>query len=103
MKSRFVLSPEAVEDLASIWRYIQTQSSTEIADRVESTIPGPNSIFGAQSGRGSPTQGPHETSVRFFPVYSYLVVYRTETKPLQVVAILHGRCEVERVLQKPPS
>jgi plasmid stabilization system protein ParE len=38
MKSRFVLSGEAVEDLASIWRYIQTQSSTEIADRVESTI-----------------------------------------------------------------
>jgi plasmid stabilization system protein ParE len=42
MKSRFVLSPEAVEDLASIWRYIQTQSSTEIADRVvngDSAIP----------------------------------------------------------------
>jgi plasmid stabilization system protein ParE len=38
MKSRYVLSPEAVEDLASIWHYIQTQSSVEMANRVESVI-----------------------------------------------------------------
>jgi plasmid stabilization system protein ParE len=29
MKPRFVLSPEALEDLASIWHYIGTQSSVE--------------------------------------------------------------------------
>jgi plasmid stabilization system protein ParE len=36
--------------------------------------------------------------VRFFPVYSFLIVYRAETKPLQIVAILHGRRDVGRVL-----
>ena len=34
--------------------------------------------------------------VRFLAVYSYLIVYRPETKPLQIVAILHGR-------RRPPS
>ena len=38
MKPRFVLSPEAVDDLASIWHYIKEQSSVEMADRVESVI-----------------------------------------------------------------
>lgn len=35
----------------------------------------------------------------FFPVYSYLIVYRPNTKPLQVVSILHGRRDVEQILR----
>ena len=38
MKSRYILSPEALDEIASIWRYIQSQSSIEMADRVESVI-----------------------------------------------------------------
>src|SRR5271165_6334391 len=37
--------------------------------------------------------------VKFFPIYSYLIVYRPETKPLQVVAIVHGRRDVEELLK----
>lgn len=36
--------------------------------------------------------------VRFFPVYSYLIVYRPEAKPLQIVAMLHGSRELEALL-----
>jgi plasmid stabilization system protein ParE len=38
MKSRYILSPEAADDLIGIWRYIKEQSNLEIADRVESVI-----------------------------------------------------------------
>ena len=38
--------------------------------------------------------------VRFFPVYSYLIVYRPGSKPLQVVSILHGARDVQRILAK---
>ena len=37
--------------------------------------------------------------VRFFSVYSYLIVYR-ETKPLQIVAILHGSPDVAKILNE---
>jgi antitoxin ParD1/3/4/toxin ParE1/3/4 len=37
-------------------------------------------------------------SVKFFPVYSYLIVYRPDTNPLQIVSILHGRRDVGRLL-----
>lgn len=36
--------------------------------------------------------------VRFFPVYSYLIVYRPLKKPLQVVAVLHGARDVLTLL-----
>jgi len=37
--------------------------------------------------------------VKFFSVYSYLIVYRPEMKPLQIVSILHGRRDVEQILK----
>jgi plasmid stabilization system protein ParE len=38
MKARFVLAPQAAEDLFGIWRYIKNQSSVAMADHVESVI-----------------------------------------------------------------
>jgi len=39
-----------------------------------------------------------DADVRFFSVYSYLIVYRPETKPLQIVSILHGNRDVKAIL-----
>jgi toxin ParE1/3/4 len=35
---------------------------------------------------------------RFFLVYSYLIVYRCETKPLQVIRVLHAGRDVRGIL-----
>jgi antitoxin ParD1/3/4/toxin ParE1/3/4 len=40
-----------------------------------------------------------DAAVKFFPVYSYLIVYRPETSPLQIVSILHGRRDLEQLLK----
>jgi antitoxin ParD1/3/4/toxin ParE1/3/4 len=39
-----------------------------------------------------------DEDVRFWPVFKYLVIYRPETKPLEIIRVLHGRCDVERIL-----
>jgi len=36
--------------------------------------------------------------VRFFPVYSYLVVYLAGTSPVQIVRVLGGAQDVEMIL-----
>jgi plasmid stabilization system protein ParE len=41
-----------------------------------------------------------DVKVRFFSVYSYLIVYQPETKPLQIVTILHARRDVGKLLKK---
>jgi antitoxin ParD1/3/4/toxin ParE1/3/4 len=38
--------------------------------------------------------------VRFWSVYSYVIVYDPETQPLQILRILHGARDVRRVLDE---
>jgi toxin ParE1/3/4 len=99
MRSRYVLAPEAANDLVRIWSYIKRQSSTEVADRVESVIRDRIVSLAKMSGAGHSRKDLTGEAVKFFPVYSYLIVYLPETNPLQVVSILHGRQDVEAILK----
>ena len=99
MSVRYVLAPEAALDLVQIWRYIKKQSSIEMAERVESTIRDKLVFLAGNPSAGHWRKNLTGEAVKFFPVYSYLIVYRPETKPLQIVAVLHGRRDVEQVLK----
>jgi len=102
MSVRYVLAPEAARDLAHIWRYIKQQSSMGMADHVESVIRDKIILSTENPGAGHWRKNLTNDAVKFFPVYSYLIIYRPETKPLQIVAILHGRRDVENVLRTRP-
>jgi toxin ParE1/3/4 len=99
MTRRYVLAPEAALDLVQIWRYIKKQSSIEMADRIESVIRDKIVFLTTSPGAGHWRKNLTEEAVKFFPVYSYLIVYRPETTPLQIVSILHGRRDVEQLLK----
>lgn len=40
------------------------------------------------------------TPLRFWPVYSYLIIYRAETQPLQILRILHSARDVKSILSE---
>src|SRR5260221_5524106 len=81
---RYVLAPEAAHDLVQIWRYIKKNASIEMADRVESVIREKIVYLAGRPGGGHWRKDLTDEPVKFFPVYSYLIVYRPETNPLQV-------------------
>ena len=99
MTARYVLSPQAADDLVSIWRYITRQTSAEMADRVEAAIRERIVFLTSASGAGHWSKDLTDKPVKFFPVYSYLIVYLPETKPLQVVSVLHGHRDLRRLLR----
>jgi len=99
MSIRYVLAPEAAVDLVQIWGYIKQKADVEIADRVEAVIRQRIDFLASNPGGGHSCKDLTDEPVRFFPVYSYLIVYRPESKPLQVVAILHGYRDVEQILR----
>src|SRR5882762_2388839 len=74
MSVRFVLAPQAALDLVEIWRYIKEQTSLTIADRVESAIREKIAFLAGTPGAGHSRKDLTEEDVRFFPVYSYLIV-----------------------------
>jgi len=99
VKSRYVLAPDAALDLVQIWRYVKNKSSVEMADRVESTIRDKIAFLAGTPATGHWRKDLTDESVKFFPVYSYLIVYRPETKPLQIAAILHGNRDIQTLLK----
>jgi plasmid stabilization system protein ParE len=99
MSATYVLAPEAAADLVEIWRYIKEQSSSTVANRVESVVLDRLAFLARTPGAGHTREDLTEANVRFFPVYSYLIVYRPDTNPLQIAAILHGRRDLEEILR----
>jgi len=87
MIRRYVLAPQAALDLVEIWRYIKKQSSSEIADHVESVIRERIVFLATSPGAGHFRKDLTDRPVKFFPVYSYLIV-----------SILHGRRDVQQLL-----
>jgi plasmid stabilization system protein ParE len=100
VKRRYILAPEAARDLVQIWRYLKQESSEDTADRVESVIRSKFIALADSPHIGHWRRDLTTAEVRFFLVYSYFIVYRPETKPLQVVSILNSCRDVAALLEK---
>lgn len=96
---RYVLSPAAAHDLAQIWLHVKNNASVRMADRVESKIRSAIADVARTPGIGHTRRDLTDEPVQFFPVYSYLIVYRPAMKPLQIVAILHGNRNLSPILK----
>lgn len=94
---RFVLSPEACADLQDIWEFI-AEDSCEAADRVLEAFYRAFSQLAAMPGMGHDREDLTKKDVLFWPVHSYLLIYRRESNPLLAVAVLQAKRHVKRVL-----
>jgi antitoxin ParD1/3/4/toxin ParE1/3/4 len=99
MSARYVLAPQAARDLFEIWQHIRKQSSAEMPEHVESQVKKKFIFLCGNTGAGHIRSNLTAEAVKFFPAYSYLIVYRPETSPLQAVSILRRRRDVERILE----
>ncbi len=74
MTRRYFLAPQAARDLIQIWRYIKREVSLEAADRVESAIRAKCVYLASFPDTGHRRHDLTVADVRFFSVYSYLIV-----------------------------
>ena len=92
MTALFQLTPQATEDLDAIWWFI-AEDNRNAADRVELEIITTCRRLAKRPGMGVQRRDITPLPVRFWaiPKFSnYVIVYRPETIPLQVIAVLHG-------------
>jgi len=94
---RFILTPRAKRDVNEIWDYI-AGDSIEAADRVLKALEHAMRMLARNPGTGHWREELADTRHRFFPVYSYLIVYRSEVKPIQVIRVLHAARDVQSIL-----
>lgn len=95
--TRYALTPLAERDLLEIGHYITTDSVPR-ASRVIETLRRAMTVLGSQPliGHERLDLAPHP--YRFWPVFSYLIVYRPDTSPVQIVRVLHGARDVADLL-----
>ena len=91
-------SPEARLDLLEIWEFIAADD-VDAADRVEREIRRAISMLADNPGLGHFRRDLTSKSVRFWAVYSYLVIYDPDARPLEVVRILSGYRDVAAMLK----
>jgi plasmid stabilization system protein ParE len=104
MNAPFRLTPQATKDLDAIW-WIIAEDNRDAAERVEMAIVAACHRLARHPRMGTKRQDITMLPVRFWTITkfpSYVIVYRPETVPLQVVAILHGKRDLKQALEKRP-
>lgn len=101
MTAPFQFTPQATEDLDAIW-WSFAEGNREAADRVEMEIVDTCRRLAKHPLIGTKRQDITALPVRFWTITkfpNYVIVYRPEKVPLQVVAVLHGKRDLKEVLQ----
>ena len=96
--SAFALSPEADEDVWSIWQYLAQEAGILVANRVEAELFDTFDRLARSPGIGHRRGDLTCHSVFFFAVHEYLIIYR-RASPLEIAAVIHGKRNVARILK----
>src|SRR5579863_7170982 len=96
--TRFLLTRPAERDLDQIKSYLLEKAGPRIARRVIKEIRDALAVIGSQPGLGHSREDLTARPVRFWPVYSYLIVYDPEPRPVQIIRVLHGKRDIEALI-----
>jgi len=93
----FRISPEAAANIREIWEFI-AEDNVAAAERVRQELQDAMRGLADTPGKGHLREDLTDKAVRFWRVRSYLIVYRPDTDPLEIVAVLHGARDIPRLL-----
>ena len=96
--SGFALTVDAVADLEEIETYIAQDDVDQALHVVENLHAAMQTLAENPGlGRKRPELDPDRT-LRFWPVHAYLIVYRPETDPIQVLRVVSGYRDIPALL-----
>ncbi len=90
--------PLARQDLHQIWEYI-ARDNIDAADRVVAENQDACHRLTVMPDTGHHREDLTTKPYLFWPVRSYLIIYRPEAKPLEIIAVLHGARDVPRIIE----
>jgi plasmid stabilization system protein ParE len=99
--SRYIFAPAAEEDLLVIWHYYAEElTDAELADRMIAEI-----LEGIHTIARTPCIGHlrsdlSDEPLHFWVVRKYLIIYRAEKAPVEIVRVLHGASDVRAILDQ---
>jgi toxin ParE1/3/4 len=100
---RFVLSDDADDDLQTIKRHLLSEGGTPLVRMVFTKLKSAMRMLASHPYAGHSREDLTNEVVCFWPVFSYLIVYDPQSKPLGIARILHASQDVAQIfLRSPP-
>jgi plasmid stabilization system protein ParE len=92
------LTPSAQRDVELITDFI-AEDNVDAALRVHDALEEAFRHLAEMPAMGHAREDLTDRPVKFWNVYSYLIVYDPASSPLTVIAVLHGARDVEHILK----
>jgi antitoxin ParD1/3/4/toxin ParE1/3/4 len=92
--SRFLVTTEARADLFAFWEHI-AEDSLDAADKVIREIEDSFSKLAEMPGIGHSRKDLLDQRYKFWSVYSYVIAYRWEASPIQIIAVVRGARDLD--------
>ncbi len=97
--SGYTLSVDADFDLDDIWEYI-AEDNIDAADRWIEKLFDAFEVLGRTPGMGHRREDLTSYPVLFWSVGAYLVIYRAERRPIEIVAVTQGSRDIPAFLTR---
>ena len=97
--SKFIVSPEAERDLDIIKSYPLRQAGSRVTRHIFRQLRAGMRVVAQNPAAGHVRDDLAEGwPVKFWPVFSYLIVYEPHRKPVTIARVLHGSRDVGEIL-----
>ena len=96
----YLLSPEAREDLRDIRAYLVGKDGKRLARYVLQEITAAFRLLASRPEAGHLRQDLTPLPVKFWSVFSYLIVYDPAVRPIAIVRVLYGTRDVQEILDR---
>jgi plasmid stabilization system protein ParE len=97
--SGYILSVDADFDLDEIWEYIAADNIDAADDWIEKLFDAFEAL-GQTPGMGHRREDLTSYPVLFWPIGSYLIIYRAELRPIEIVAVTRGSRDIPAFLSR---
>ena len=98
MSTGYRLTPSAQHDVELITDFI-AEDNVDAALRVHDALEEAFRHLAEMPAMGHAREDLTDRALKFWSVYSYLVVYDPASSPLTVIAVLHGARDIEKLLK----
>lgn len=98
MTGPFILTPSAARDLDEILEYVLEHGGANPALHVHNRLYEGFSKVAASPGIGHVRDDLADESLRVWAVFSYLIIYRPETQPVQIIRVIHGARDLPKAV-----
>jgi toxin ParE1/3/4 len=97
---RYLFTDKANDDLADIEAYLIEEGGVRTARHVLREIKEAINFLSSNPGAGHLREDLTDAPVKFWSVYSYLIVYDPVPRPIEILRIVHASRNIGRLLEE---